>query len=159
MNVFTRTFIVSVGFEVLTTDTTEYGGYSFLVCVTTSLLDSTSVSLEHWYFSTRLYSITSQKLVIAFTLYIVMNWDHRAISYLVHPGNWGFSAVCCFITLSTHFTYFRANHMNKGKQQQRDRRKLREKRRSTGVVHLPSTEVGSARNFSNVMKNKESWCY
>jgi hypothetical protein len=30
--------------------------------------------------------------------------------------------------------------MNKGKQQQRDRRKLREKRRSTGVVHLPSTE-------------------
>jgi len=34
----------------------------------------------------------------------------------------------------------RANHMNKGKQQQRDRRKLREKRRSTGVVHLPSTE-------------------
>ncbi|XP_069702298.1 PRKC apoptosis WT1 regulator protein-like isoform X3 [Periplaneta americana] len=36
----------------------------------------------------------------------------------------------------------RANHMNKGKQQQRDRRKLREKRRSTGVVHLPSTEAG-----------------
>ncbi|KAJ4427667.1 hypothetical protein ANN_25315 [Periplaneta americana] len=35
-----------------------------------------------------------------------------------------------------------ANHMNKGKQQQRDRRKLREKRRSTGVVHLPSTEAG-----------------
>nr|CAD7424397.1 unnamed protein product [Timema monikensis] len=34
----------------------------------------------------------------------------------------------------------RANHLNKGKQQQRDRRKLREKRRSTGVVHLPSTE-------------------
>ncbi|KAK7792332.1 hypothetical protein R5R35_013821 [Gryllus longicercus] len=34
----------------------------------------------------------------------------------------------------------RTNHMNKGKQQQRDRRKLREKRRSTGVVHLPSTE-------------------
>ncbi|XP_046405372.1 siderophore biosynthesis regulatory protein URBS1-like [Ischnura elegans] len=33
----------------------------------------------------------------------------------------------------------RANHLNKGKQQ-RDRRKLREKRRSTGVVHLPSTE-------------------
>ena len=30
--------------------------------------------------------------------------------------------------------------MNKGKQQ-RDRRKLREKRRSTGVVHMPSTEV------------------
>ncbi|KAK0090608.1 hypothetical protein PV325_010574 [Microctonus aethiopoides] len=30
-------------------------------------------------------------------------------------------------------------HINKGKQQ-RDRRKLREKRRSTGVVHLPSTE-------------------
>lgn len=34
----------------------------------------------------------------------------------------------------------RANHLNKGKQQ-RDRRKLREKRRSTGVVHLQSTEV------------------
>nr|CAD7193715.1 unnamed protein product [Timema douglasi] len=34
----------------------------------------------------------------------------------------------------------KANHLNKGKQQQRDRRKLREKRRSTGVVHLPSTE-------------------
>uniref|UniRef100_T1J5F9 Staphylococcal nuclease domain-containing protein 1 n=1 Tax=Strigamia maritima TaxID=126957 RepID=T1J5F9_STRMM len=33
----------------------------------------------------------------------------------------------------------RPNHMSKGKQQ-RDRRKLREKRRSTGVVHLPSTE-------------------
>ncbi|XP_026667293.1 PRKC apoptosis WT1 regulator protein-like isoform X5 [Ceratina calcarata] len=34
----------------------------------------------------------------------------------------------------------RPTHINKGKQQ-RDRRKLREKRRSTGVVHLPSTEV------------------
>lgn len=33
----------------------------------------------------------------------------------------------------------RPNHINKGKQQ-RDRRKLREKRRSTGVVHMPSTE-------------------
>ncbi|KAK6637103.1 hypothetical protein RUM43_010777 [Polyplax serrata] len=33
----------------------------------------------------------------------------------------------------------RANHLSKGKQQ-RDRRKLREKRRSTGVVHLQSTE-------------------
>ncbi|XP_034233864.1 PRKC apoptosis WT1 regulator protein-like isoform X2 [Thrips palmi] len=33
----------------------------------------------------------------------------------------------------------RPNHLNKGKQP-RDRRKLREKRRSTGVVHLPSTE-------------------
>ncbi|XP_076665837.1 uncharacterized protein LOC143367657 isoform X2 [Andrena cerasifolii] len=33
----------------------------------------------------------------------------------------------------------RSTHINKGKQQ-RDRRKLREKRRSTGVVHLPSTE-------------------
>ena len=30
------------------------------------------------------------------------------------------------------------HHVNKGKQQ-RDRRKLREKRRSTGVVHLAST--------------------
>ena len=36
--------------------------------------------------------------------------------------------------------YFRTGNVNKGKQQ-RDRRKLREKRRSTGVVHLPSTEV------------------
>ncbi|XP_076370382.1 PRKC apoptosis WT1 regulator protein-like isoform X2 [Tachypleus tridentatus] len=33
----------------------------------------------------------------------------------------------------------RPNHVNKGKAQ-RERRKLREKRRSTGVVHLPSTE-------------------
>ncbi|XP_017790722.1 PREDICTED: PRKC apoptosis WT1 regulator protein-like isoform X3 [Habropoda laboriosa] len=33
----------------------------------------------------------------------------------------------------------RPTHINKGKQQ-RDRRKLREKRRSTGVVHLQSTE-------------------
>ncbi|XP_078036180.1 uncharacterized protein LOC144469601 isoform X2 [Augochlora pura] len=33
----------------------------------------------------------------------------------------------------------RPTHISKGKQQ-RDRRKLREKRRSTGVVHLPSTE-------------------
>ncbi|KAE8749421.1 hypothetical protein FOCC_FOCC003935 [Frankliniella occidentalis] len=33
----------------------------------------------------------------------------------------------------------RPNHLTKGKQP-RDRRKLREKRRSTGVVHLPSTE-------------------
>ncbi|KAK3926448.1 PRKC apoptosis WT1 regulator protein [Frankliniella fusca] len=33
----------------------------------------------------------------------------------------------------------RPNHLAKGKQP-RDRRKLREKRRSTGVVHLPSTE-------------------
>lgn len=35
---------------------------------------------------------------------------------------------------------FRQNFVNKGKLQ-RDRRKLREKRRSTGVVHLQSTEV------------------
>ena len=34
----------------------------------------------------------------------------------------------------------RTNYVNKGKLQ-RDRRKLREKRRSTGVVHLQSTEV------------------
>ncbi|XP_043210721.1 PRKC apoptosis WT1 regulator protein-like isoform X7 [Amphibalanus amphitrite] len=33
----------------------------------------------------------------------------------------------------------RPGHVNKGKQQ-RDRRKLREKRRSTGVQHMPSTE-------------------
>ena len=34
----------------------------------------------------------------------------------------------------------RANHQHKGKLP-KDKRKLREKRRSTGVVHLPSTEV------------------
>lgn len=35
---------------------------------------------------------------------------------------------------------YRPNFTSKGKVQ-RDRRKLREKRRSTGVVHLQSTEV------------------
>jgi hypothetical protein len=44
--------------------------------------------------------------------------------------------------------------MNKGKQQQRDRRKLREKRRSTGVVHLPSTEVCFATYMSHAMYSK-----
>ena len=34
----------------------------------------------------------------------------------------------------------RPNHLQKGKTA-KDKRKLREKRRSTGVVHLPSTEV------------------
>lgn len=34
----------------------------------------------------------------------------------------------------------RPNHLHKGKTV-KDKRKLREKRRSTGVVHLPSTEV------------------
>lgn len=34
----------------------------------------------------------------------------------------------------------RPNHFNKGKMM-KEKRKLREKRRSTGVVHLPSTEV------------------
>ena len=34
----------------------------------------------------------------------------------------------------------RPNHLHKGKTA-KDKRKLREKRRSTGVVHLPSTEV------------------
>ncbi|XP_057335266.1 protein phosphatase 1 regulatory subunit 12A-like isoform X6 [Microplitis mediator] len=38
-------------------------------------------------------------------------------------------------------------HINKGKQQ-RDRRKLREKRRSTGVVHLPSTEERTAKVYT-----------
>lgn len=38
----------------------------------------------------------------------------------------------------------RPSHPNKGKQQRdRDRRKLREKRRSSGVVHMPSTEMSS----------------
>ncbi|KAL0120539.1 hypothetical protein PUN28_008333 [Cardiocondyla obscurior] len=41
----------------------------------------------------------------------------------------------------------RPTHINKGKQQ-RDRRKLREKRRSTGVVHLPSTEERNARMYA-----------
>ncbi|CAG0918535.1 unnamed protein product [Notodromas monacha] len=51
------------------------------------------------------------------------------------------------------------NHMNKGKAQ-RDRRKLREKRRSTGVVHLPSTEkrhrlfVELKRMFSDEFESK-----
>ena len=36
----------------------------------------------------------------------------------------------------------RPNHLHKGKTA-KDKRKLREKRRSTGVVHLPSTEVSS----------------
>ncbi|KAL6422927.1 hypothetical protein ACFW04_010435 [Cataglyphis niger] len=41
----------------------------------------------------------------------------------------------------------RPTHINKGKQQ-RDRRKLREKRRSTGVVHLPSTEDRTTRMYT-----------
>ncbi|XP_015117312.1 PRKC apoptosis WT1 regulator protein isoform X3 [Diachasma alloeum] len=41
----------------------------------------------------------------------------------------------------------RPTHINKGKQQ-RDRRKLREKRRSTGVVHLPSTEERNAKVYT-----------
>ncbi|XP_066999182.1 PRKC apoptosis WT1 regulator protein isoform X5 [Anabrus simplex] len=49
----------------------------------------------------------------------------------------------------------RTNHMNKGKQQQRDRRKLREKRRSTGVVHLPSTEERvSHKTYPSQRRNK-----
>ncbi|XP_043209973.1 PRKC apoptosis WT1 regulator protein-like isoform X1 [Amphibalanus amphitrite] len=42
----------------------------------------------------------------------------------------------------------RPGHVNKGKQQ-RDRRKLREKRRSTGVQHMPSTEVSSTGGSTN----------
>jgi hypothetical protein len=65
----------------------QYEGCSILVCVTSSLLDSTSISLEHWYyFSTRLYGITSQKFVIALTVYIVMNWDR--ISYIPSHAPW-----------------------------------------------------------------------
>ncbi|XP_015584924.1 PRKC apoptosis WT1 regulator protein isoform X6 [Cephus cinctus] len=41
----------------------------------------------------------------------------------------------------------RPTHINKGKQQ-RDRRKLREKRRSTGVVHLPSTEERATKVYA-----------
>ncbi|XP_014598163.1 PREDICTED: PRKC apoptosis WT1 regulator protein-like isoform X5 [Polistes canadensis] len=41
----------------------------------------------------------------------------------------------------------RPTHINKGKQQ-RDRRKLREKRRSTGVVHLPSTEERTVKMYT-----------
>ena len=43
----------------------------------------------------------------------------------------------------------RPSHPNKGKQQQRDRdrRKLREKRRSSGVVHMPSTEMSVSRTY------------
>ena len=40
----------------------------------------------------------------------------------------------------------RPNFASKGKVQ-RDRRKLREKRRSTGVVHLQSTEVQFSSNI------------
>jgi hypothetical protein len=47
----------------------------------------------------------------------------------------------CLLKFSVHsFAGSRPNYVNKGKLQ-RDRRKLREKRRSTGVVHLQSTEV------------------
>ena len=42
----------------------------------------------------------------------------------------------------------RPNHLHKGKTA-KDKRKLREKRRSTGVVHLPSTEVSL---FHNTIK-------
>ncbi|XP_071633795.1 uncharacterized protein [Temnothorax longispinosus] len=50
----------------------------------------------------------------------------------------------------------RPTHINKGKQQ-RDRRKLREKRRSTGVVHLPSTEERNARIYTQ-RRNKRHYC-
>ena len=43
----------------------------------------------------------------------------------------------------------RPNHLHKGKPP-KDKRKLREKRRSTGVVHLPSTEV--SRYFMRCLK-------
>ncbi|XP_067208623.1 PRKC apoptosis WT1 regulator protein isoform X6 [Linepithema humile] len=49
----------------------------------------------------------------------------------------------------------RPTHINKGKQQ-RDRRKLREKRRSTGVVHLPSTEERTARMYTQ-RRNKRHY--
>ncbi|XP_011696640.1 PREDICTED: PRKC apoptosis WT1 regulator protein-like isoform X6 [Wasmannia auropunctata] len=49
----------------------------------------------------------------------------------------------------------RPTHINKGKQQ-RDRRKLREKRRSTGVVHLPSTEERNARLYTQ-RRNKRHY--
>ncbi|KAL0120546.1 hypothetical protein PUN28_008333 [Cardiocondyla obscurior] len=49
----------------------------------------------------------------------------------------------------------RPTHINKGKQQ-RDRRKLREKRRSTGVVHLPSTEERNARMYAQ-RRNKRAY--
>ncbi|KAL6422924.1 hypothetical protein ACFW04_010435 [Cataglyphis niger] len=49
----------------------------------------------------------------------------------------------------------RPTHINKGKQQ-RDRRKLREKRRSTGVVHLPSTEDRTTRMYTQ-RRNKRHY--
>ena len=39
----------------------------------------------------------------------------------------------------------RPSHLHKGKMALKDKRKLREKRRSTGVVHLQSTEVNCNR--------------
>ncbi|XP_037070159.1 PRKC apoptosis WT1 regulator protein-like [Pollicipes pollicipes] len=51
----------------------------------------------------------------------------------------------------------RPSHINKGKQQ-RDRRKLREKRRSTGVVHMPSTEVSSTGGSTNEDDEELSTC-
>ena len=55
------------------------------------------------------------------------------------------------LNVYNQFFHYRNNHTNKGKQQ-RDRRKLREKRRSTGVVHLPSTEV----MFMCLKKNRQN---
>ncbi|XP_043495932.1 PRKC apoptosis WT1 regulator protein-like isoform X6 [Polistes fuscatus] len=49
----------------------------------------------------------------------------------------------------------RPTHINKGKQQ-RDRRKLREKRRSTGVVHLPSTEERTVKVYTQ-RRNKRHY--
>lgn len=45
----------------------------------------------------------------------------------------------------------RPNHLHKGKAV-KDKRKLREKRRSTGVVHMPSAEVVYTVKFGSLVK-------
>lgn len=54
-----------------------------------------------------------------------------------------FSCLMFFENAVVLFWLFdRGVHAGKSNKGARDRRKLREKRRSTGVMHLPSTEVG-----------------
>lgn len=46
----------------------------------------------------------------------------------------------------------RPSHLHKGKMGLKDKRKLREKRRSTGVVHLQSTEVNTKQFIPHVYR-------
>ena len=50
----------------------------------------------------------------------------------------------------------RPNHLHKGKTA-KDKRKLREKRRSTGVVHLPSTEVRISCNLQHFDRSHQRY--